>query len=64
MNIAWSIGFRGVLYYKTTEHNFAAWFIGGIIGAVISWFLINKVAKKYVLVSNIMKYKILQQLLH
>ncbi|EDW40963.1 uncharacterized protein LOC6605136 [Drosophila sechellia] len=50
MNIAWSIGFSGVIYYKTTEHNFAAWFIGGIIGAVLSWFLINKVAKKYVLI--------------
>ncbi|EDV51286.2 uncharacterized protein Dere_GG13988, isoform D [Drosophila erecta] len=50
MNIAWSIGFRGLLYYKTTEHNFAAWFIGGIIGAVLSWFLLNKVAKKYVLI--------------
>ncbi|XP_039487438.1 facilitated glucose transporter protein 1 [Drosophila santomea] len=54
MNIAWSIGFHGALYYKTTEHNFAAWFIGGIIGAVLSWFLINKVAKKYVLIFSSM----------
>jgi len=52
MNIAWSIGFHGNLYYKTTDHNYAAWFIGGIIGAVLSCFLTNKIAKKYVLVSN------------
>jgi len=52
MNIAWSIGFHANLYYKTTDHNYAAWFIGGIIGAVLSCFLTNKIAKKYVLVSN------------
>ncbi|XP_017080222.1 solute carrier family 2, facilitated glucose transporter member 3 [Drosophila eugracilis] len=50
MNIAWSIGFHGRLFYKTTNHNFAAWFIGGIIGAVLSCFLTNKIAKKYVLI--------------
>ncbi|XP_017043647.1 uncharacterized protein LOC108089767 [Drosophila ficusphila] len=50
MNIAWSIGFHGKLYYKTSDHNFAAWFIGAIIGAVLSCFLTNKVAKKYVLI--------------
>ncbi|XP_017017835.2 solute carrier family 2, facilitated glucose transporter member 4-like [Drosophila kikkawai] len=50
MNIAWSIGFHGTLFYTTTKHNFLAWFIGGIIGAVLSCFLTNKVAKKHVLI--------------
>ncbi|KAH8378986.1 hypothetical protein KR009_002446, partial [Drosophila setifemur] len=49
MNIAWSNGFRGPIYYTTTSHNFVAWFIGGIIGALISCALTNKVAKKFVL---------------
>nr|XP_016996038.2 MFS glucose transporter mfs1 [Drosophila takahashii] len=49
MNIAWSVGFRGVSYYQFTKHNFVAWFIGAIIGAFISTLLTNKVAKKYVL---------------
>jgi len=52
MNIAWSVGFRGAIYYSATQHNFVAWFIGAIIGAVASCLLANKVAKKYVLVSQ------------
>ncbi|KAH8379680.1 hypothetical protein KR009_006492, partial [Drosophila setifemur] len=50
MNIAWSVGFHGPLRYPVTQHNFLAWFIGGIIGALVSCVLTNKVAKKYVLI--------------
>ncbi|KAH8297633.1 hypothetical protein KR054_004593 [Drosophila jambulina] len=50
MNIAWSIGFHGPLFSGPIKHNFLAWFIGGIIGAVITCFLTNKVAKKHVLI--------------
>ncbi|KAH8266092.1 hypothetical protein KR038_003002 [Drosophila bunnanda] len=49
MNIAWAIGFRGPIMYHTTKHNFIAWFIGAIIGAVITCGLTNKVPKKMVL---------------
>lgn len=52
MNIAWSIGFHGNLYFKVTQHNFLAWFIGGIIGAFVSCWLTNKVPKKLILVSK------------
>ncbi|XP_002069092.2 uncharacterized protein LOC6646519 [Drosophila willistoni] len=45
MNIAWSSGFRSA--YSST-HIRIAWFIGAIIGAVISAFLANKVPKKIV----------------
>ncbi|XP_016971738.1 facilitated glucose transporter protein 1 [Drosophila rhopaloa] len=50
MNIAWSIGFHGKLYYHTSTHNFVAWFIGAIIGAFLSCFLTNKIAKKHVVI--------------
>ncbi|KAH8380756.1 hypothetical protein KR200_005973 [Drosophila serrata] len=50
MNIAWSIGFHGTLFYATDKHTFLAWFLGGIIGSVVSCFLTNKVAKKKVLI--------------
>ncbi|EDV40598.1 uncharacterized protein Dana_GF23845 [Drosophila ananassae] len=50
MNIAWSIGFHGNLYFKVTQHNFLAWFIGGIIGAFVSCWLTNKVPKKLILI--------------
>ncbi|XP_016966790.1 uncharacterized protein LOC108035614 isoform X2 [Drosophila biarmipes] len=50
MNIAWSIGFHGPLYYRINDLDCAAWFIGGIIGALLSCFLANKIAKKYVLI--------------
>ncbi|KAH8305292.1 hypothetical protein KR018_012025 [Drosophila ironensis] len=49
LNIAWCIGFQGPIYYHTTKHNLIAWFIGAIIGALVSCLLANKVAKKYVL---------------
>ncbi|XP_043648465.1 solute carrier family 2, facilitated glucose transporter member 5-like [Drosophila teissieri] len=49
MNIAWAIGFRGPIYYQSTKHNYIAWFIGAIIGALVTMALTNKVAKKYVL---------------
>ncbi|KAH8380757.1 hypothetical protein KR200_005978, partial [Drosophila serrata] len=49
MNIAWAIGFRGPIAYHTTKHNFIAWFIGAIIGAVLTCGLTNKVPKKIVL---------------
>lgn len=49
LNIAWCMGFRGPIRYVGSKHNSIAWFIGGIIGAVISCFLTNKVAKKYVM---------------
>lgn len=52
MNIAWCMGFRGPIIYQTDKHNFIAWFIGAIIGAVITCGLTNKVPKKMVLVSN------------
>ncbi|KAH8262363.1 hypothetical protein KR026_000569 [Drosophila bipectinata] len=50
MNIAWSIGFHGRLYFKASQHNFLAWFIGGIIGAFVSCLLTNKVPKKFILI--------------
>ncbi|KAH8305260.1 hypothetical protein KR018_007459, partial [Drosophila ironensis] len=50
MNIAWSIGFHGKLFYNFTEHNFIAWFIGAIIGALVSCVLTNKVPKKLVVI--------------
>ncbi|KAH8235157.1 hypothetical protein KR032_009376 [Drosophila birchii] len=49
LNIAWAIGFRGPMAYQTTKHNFIAWFIGAIIGAVVTCGLTNKVPKKMVL---------------
>ncbi|KAH8262362.1 hypothetical protein KR026_000570 [Drosophila bipectinata] len=49
LNIAWSMGFRGPIIYTSGKHNYIAWFIGGIIGALISCFLTNKVAKKYIM---------------
>ncbi|EDW93992.2 solute carrier family 22 member 16 [Drosophila yakuba] len=49
MNIAWAIGFRGPIFYHSTKHNYIAWFIGAIIGALVTMALTNKVAKKYVL---------------
>ncbi|KAH8305270.1 hypothetical protein KR018_009621 [Drosophila ironensis] len=49
LNIGWCIGFQGPIYYHTTKHNLIAWFIGAIIGALVSCLLANKVAKKYVL---------------
>lgn len=52
MNIAWAIGFRGPFYYQTNKHNYIAWFIGAIIGALVTMALTNKVAKKYILVSG------------
>lgn len=51
MNIAWSIGFRSFTYALVPQHTYVAWFIGGIIGALISLLLTNKVPKKAVLVS-------------
>ncbi|KAH8301882.1 hypothetical protein KR044_000306, partial [Drosophila immigrans] len=50
MNIAWSIGFRPYFYVVVTKHLVAAWFIGGIIGALISGFLANKIPKKFVMI--------------
>ncbi|XP_017017940.1 glucose transporter GlcP [Drosophila kikkawai] len=49
MNIAWAIGFRGPIGYLTSKHNFIAWFIGAIIGALVTCGLTNKVPKKMVL---------------
>ncbi|XP_052846069.1 solute carrier family 2, facilitated glucose transporter member 7 [Drosophila gunungcola] len=49
MNIAWAVGFRGPIAYYSTKHNYIAWFIAAIIGALISCALANKVAKKFVL---------------
>ncbi|KAH8297862.1 hypothetical protein KR054_012274 [Drosophila jambulina] len=49
MNIAWAVGFRGTIYYHPSKHNYIAWFIGAIIGAVITCGLTNKVPKKMVL---------------
>lgn len=49
LNIAWSVGFRGPISYSVSKHNFIAWFIAAIIGALISCGLANRVAKKYVL---------------
>ncbi|XP_017137666.1 uncharacterized protein LOC108152680 [Drosophila miranda] len=49
MNIAWSIGFRGALFYHATTHDYIAWFIAAIIGAVISCLIPKKVPRKYVL---------------
>ncbi|XP_034656974.1 polyol transporter 5 isoform X1 [Drosophila subobscura] len=49
MNIAWCIGFRGPIFYSSTLHNFIAWFIAAIIGAVISCFLTNRIPKKFIL---------------
>lgn len=51
MNIAWSVGFRAFFYFLLPKHTILAWFIGGIIGAVLSTFLVNKVPKRVVLVS-------------
>lgn len=51
MNIAWSVGFRSFYYFLMPKHTILAWFIGGIIGAVLSTFLVNKVPKRVVLVS-------------
>lgn len=51
MNIAWSVGFRAFYYFLMPKHTILAWFIGGIIGAVLSTFLVNKVPKRVVLVS-------------
>ncbi|XP_034483280.1 sugar transport protein MST3-like isoform X2 [Drosophila innubila] len=50
MNIAWSVGFRSFAYALVPQHTYVAWFIAVIIGAVISFFLTNKVPKKIVLV--------------
>lgn len=52
------MGFRGPIRYVSSSHNNVAWFIGGIIGAVISCFLTNKVAKKYVMVSDELSKKL------
>ncbi|EDV51287.2 LOW QUALITY PROTEIN: high-affinity glucose transporter HXT2 [Drosophila erecta] len=49
MNIAWAIGFRGPIMYQSTKHNYIAWFIGAIIGALLTMALTNKLAKKYIL---------------
>lgn len=51
MNIAWSVGFRAFFYFLLPKHTILAWFIGGIIGAVLSTFLANKVPKRVVLVN-------------
>jgi len=56
MNIAWSVGFRGILYSFVPQHTYVAWFIAVIIGALISGFLTNKVPKKLVLVSSTVIY--------
>ncbi|KAH8301884.1 hypothetical protein KR044_000308 [Drosophila immigrans] len=50
MNIAWSIGFQPHFYLVVTKHLVAAWFIGGIIGALISGCLANKIPKKIVMI--------------
>lgn len=51
-NIAWSVGFRNILLtIMSAKHTLVAWFIGGIIGAILSCFLANKVPKRMVLVS-------------
>ncbi|KAH8361458.1 hypothetical protein KR084_002865 [Drosophila pseudotakahashii] len=54
MNIAWCVGFHGPLWYRTSNHNYLAWFIGGIIGALLSCVLTNKVAKKHVVIFSSM----------
>ncbi|XP_068148697.1 probable metabolite transport protein CsbC [Drosophila tropicalis] len=48
MNIAWSSGFRAGSVYWNPTHIRIDWFIGAIIGALISAFLANKVPKKIV----------------
>ncbi|TDG48544.1 hypothetical protein AWZ03_005088 [Drosophila navojoa] len=48
MNIAWSIGFHGLYFSFAPLHTRLAWFIGAIIGAVLSCFLANKLPKKIV----------------
>ncbi|KAH8415518.1 hypothetical protein KR222_001632 [Zaprionus bogoriensis] len=52
MNIAWSVGFRNFLYMfiDFPTHTLLAWFIGAIIGVVLSCILANRVPKKTVLV--------------
>ncbi|EDV96952.1 GH16561 [Drosophila grimshawi] len=49
MNIAWSMGFRDIYLLSLNLHTCVAWFIGGIIGALLSCFLANKLPKKIVL---------------
>ncbi|XP_017863506.1 PREDICTED: solute carrier family 2, facilitated glucose transporter member 4 [Drosophila arizonae] len=48
MNIAWSIGFHSWYFSFAPLHTRVAWFIGAIIGGVLSCFVANKLPKKIV----------------
>lgn len=51
MNIAWSIGFQSWYFSFAPLHTRVAWFIGAIIGGLLSCFVANKLPKKIVFVS-------------
>ncbi|XP_017840805.2 sugar transport protein 5 [Drosophila busckii] len=49
MNIAWSVGYRGAFYTNIALHTRVAWFIGAIIGALLSCGLPNKIPRKIIM---------------